>query len=355
MVGGVWGALSMGVLVALVTWGWFKANSKECAQQPAQGSSNLHRHKDIADEKDGDLTKANELRASVPDSPIKAVSSCVDDTLDITEITGNCSDNPVPVISATEGLCSSEQVCDPLSEDDPKQPQPFKDFMTNSPSIGKDPNHCIGPTEQTSEEENNENANQTKHCQKLHEFSLSNDEDLDHKWQIESGCLSNETPHVDNSNDDNSDLHKESATLSTEMTRNDEEWEILEQPNTWEMETKVSCEADQAAKKIAAVSPLPLKTIEVKFEVHYVTQLESQILAVTGNHEHLGQWETFVPLKPGKDGLWSGSILLPVNSKIEWKFVVVEDGKVRRWEECLNRCLETSHEDIPVHHHWGCQ
>eukprot|EP00062_Callorhinchus_milii_P025650 gi/632986862/ref/XP_007910474.1/ PREDICTED: starch-binding domain-containing protein 1 [Callorhinchus milii] len=227
--------------------------------------------------------------------------------------------------------------------------------MTNSSSIGKDPNHCIGTTEQNSKEEGNyENKNQTEHCQKLHECSVLKDEDLDHKYQSESGCLSNETFDIDNSNDNNSDLPKE-PTLLTEMTKDDEEWEILEEPNTLEVETKVSPEIDHAAKKIAAVSPLPLKIIVVKFQVHYVTELESQILAVMGNHEHLGQWENYVPLKPGKDGFWSGSVLLPMNSKIEWKFVMVENGKVRRWEECLNRCLETSHEDIAVHRCWGFQ
>ncbi|XP_048391661.1 uncharacterized protein stbd1 isoform X2 [Stegostoma tigrinum] len=114
-----------------------------------------------------------------------------------------------------------------------------------------------------------------------------------------------------------------------------------------------SSEPENIARKVAAVSPLPLNNVSVNFNVHYITYLDSQILAVTGNHECLGQWERYVPLKPNKDGFWSSSILLPVNSKIEWKFVVVEDGKICRWEECFNRMLETGHEDFEVYQCWG--
>ncbi|XP_069779211.1 uncharacterized protein stbd1 [Narcine bancroftii] len=117
--------------------------------------------------------------------------------------------------------------------------------------------------------------------------------------------------------------------------------------------TATSPELENMAKKVAAVSPLPVNNVSVTFNVHYITCSNSQFLAVIGNHECLGQWDTCVPLKPNKDGFWSNSILLPVHSKFEWKYVVVEHGKICRWEECLNRCLETSHEDMEIYQCWG--
>ncbi|XP_006010883.1 uncharacterized protein STBD1 [Latimeria chalumnae] len=112
-------------------------------------------------------------------------------------------------------------------------------------------------------------------------------------------------------------------------------------------------QVDPKSKQVLAVPPMP-QNVNVTFQVHYITTSDAQLIAVTGNHEALGDWENFLLLKPNKDGFWSDSVLLPMNTRIEWKFVVVENGKIQRWEECCNRCLETSHEDIKAHQWWGC-
>ncbi|OCT97297.1 hypothetical protein XELAEV_18009523mg [Xenopus laevis] len=93
-------------------------------------------------------------------------------------------------------------------------------------------------------------------------------------------------------------------------------------------------------KRVAAVQPMP-HSIKVDFKVHYITNSDTQWLAVTGNNEKLGGWETFVLLKSGKDGFRSHSAILPADTNVEWKFVMVENGKIKRWEECSNRSLTT--------------
>lgn len=105
-------------------------------------------------------------------------------------------------------------------------------------------------------------------------------------------------------------------------------------------------------KRIAAVPPMP-QTVHVVFRVHYITRLDGQQIAITGDHECLGQWRHYIPLRCDKDGFWSDSVVLPFDTSVEWKFVVVESGKVVRWEECANRTLVTQHEDQVAHKCWG--
>ncbi|XP_054447788.1 starch-binding domain-containing protein 1 [Pteronotus mesoamericanus] len=93
--------------------------------------------------------------------------------------------------------------------------------------------------------------------------------------------------------------------------------------------------------------------VSVRFQVHYITSTGVQFIAVTGDHEKLGRWDTYIPLQHGKDGFWSRSVSLPADTVVEWKFVVVENGGVIRWEECSNRFLETGREDKLVHKCWG--
>uniref|UniRef100_A0A8B9C8A5 Starch-binding domain-containing protein 1 n=1 Tax=Anser brachyrhynchus TaxID=132585 RepID=A0A8B9C8A5_9AVES len=95
------------------------------------------------------------------------------------------------------------------------------------------------------------------------------------------------------------------------------------------------------------------QNIHVTFRVHYITHSDAQLIGVTGDHECLGQWHSYVPLKYDKDGFWSESVVLPVDTKVEWKFILVENGKVTRWEECGNRTLVTEHEDRIAHQWWG--
>ncbi|XP_062431019.1 starch-binding domain-containing protein 1 [Rhea pennata] len=111
-------------------------------------------------------------------------------------------------------------------------------------------------------------------------------------------------------------------------------------------------DGDLKAKRVAAVPPM-FQNIHVTFRVHYITHSDAQLIGVTGDHECLGQWHSYVPLKCDKDGFWSESIILPVDTKVEWKFILVENGKVRRWEECSNRTLVTAHEDQMAHKWWG--
>ncbi|XP_012506429.1 PREDICTED: starch-binding domain-containing protein 1 [Propithecus coquereli] len=111
-------------------------------------------------------------------------------------------------------------------------------------------------------------------------------------------------------------------------------------------------EARGKAERVAAVSS-ETRQVSVRFQVHYVTSTDGQFLAVTGDHESLGRWSTYIPLHYNRDGFWSHSVFLPADTVVEWKFVLVENGKVTRWEECSNRFLETGHEDKMVHKWWG--
>ncbi|XP_025047854.1 starch-binding domain-containing protein 1 [Alligator sinensis] len=152
-----------------------------------------------------------------------------------------------------------------------------------------------------------------------------------------------------------------------------EEWEVIPEHSVWgdasknsstdepgialsqedkELEPVDCLDGDAKAKRVAAVPPMP-QNIHVTFCVHYITHSEGQLIAVTGDHECLGQWHSYLPLKCDKDGFWSDSVVLPVDTRIEWKFILVEDGKVRRWEECDNRVMVTEHEDGMAHQWWG--
>ncbi|KAK1803660.1 hypothetical protein P4O66_021056, partial [Electrophorus voltai] len=109
-------------------------------------------------------------------------------------------------------------------------------------------------------------------------------------------------------------------------------------------------------KRVAAVSPMP-QLVRVSFRVHYITRFQNQLLAVTGSLRELGEWDSFVPLQRGEGGFWAGTVALPAESHAEWKFILVEDGKIRRWEECANRhLLVTGQEGEEIHldKSWGC-
>ncbi|XP_073493204.1 starch-binding domain-containing protein 1 [Phyllobates terribilis] len=112
-------------------------------------------------------------------------------------------------------------------------------------------------------------------------------------------------------------------------------------------------EADhQKTKKVATIQPMP-QNVNFGFKVHYITHSDSQIIAVTGDHERLGKWETYIPLTSVNGGFWSRSITLPSDTNVAWKFIMVENGKIKRWEECNNRLLKITHEDIEGQLFWG--
>ncbi|XP_016306728.1 uncharacterized protein stbd1 isoform X2 [Sinocyclocheilus anshuiensis] len=83
---------------------------------------------------------------------------------------------------------------------------------------------------------------------------------------------------------------------------------------------------------------------------------EEPLVAVTGSLQELGAWERFVPLRKAKHGFWANTISLPVESQVEWKFILVDDGRISRWEECGNRYLflTSQDEDIYLDKCWGC-
>lgn len=113
-------------------------------------------------------------------------------------------------------------------------------------------------------------------------------------------------------------------------------------------------EGDLLNKKVGMVLPMP-QLVQVSFRVHYITHSPNQILAVTGNQQELGSWESFVPLRSVENGFWFCTIGLPLDSQVEWKFILVEEGKIRRWEECENRYFAvTGQEDeILLNKNWG--
>lgn len=102
--------------------------------------------------------------------------------------------------------------------------------------------------------------------------------------------------------------------------------------------------------KMVSLEP---QQVSIRFQVHYTTSTDVQFIAVTGDHESLGGWNTYIPLYYCKDGLWSHSVFLPADTVVEWKFVLVENKKITRWEECSNRFLQTGHEDKVVRGWWG--
>ncbi|KAG7320946.1 hypothetical protein KOW79_015361 [Hemibagrus wyckioides] len=113
-------------------------------------------------------------------------------------------------------------------------------------------------------------------------------------------------------------------------------------------------EVDLLNKKVGTVLPMP-QLVKVSFRVHYITHSPNQILAVTGNQQELGSWESFVPLRSVENGFWFCSVSLPLDSQVEWKFILVEDGKIQRWEECENRCFVVTGQDEEIHldKNWG--
>ncbi|NWY45089.1 STBD1 protein, partial [Sylvia atricapilla] len=170
------------------------------------------------------------------------------------------------------------------------------------------------------------------------------------------------------SDDDCKDRSEEQPCQTDEKRDLDhEEWEVvsehlvegedgkngsMEDSDSKEWEQGDCCDGDSKTKRVAAVPPM-FQNIHVSFRVHYITHSDTQLIGVTGDHECLGQWHSYVPLRCDKDGFWSQSISLPVDTRVEWKFILVENGKVRRWEECSNRTLVTEYEDQIVHQWWG--
>uniref|UniRef100_A0A3Q3XQZ6 CBM20 domain-containing protein n=1 Tax=Mola mola TaxID=94237 RepID=A0A3Q3XQZ6_MOLML len=115
----------------------------------------------------------------------------------------------------------------------------------------------------------------------------------------------------------------------------------------------LSDENTENNKRVVAVQPMPQK-VNVTFRIHYFTQSPYQMVAITGNQPELGNWMGFIPLERAMDGYWTAVVSLPAESRVEWKFAVLDKGEVCRWEECGNRLLDTGYgDDLLVHKWWG--
>ncbi|XP_039513389.1 uncharacterized protein stbd1 [Pimephales promelas] len=140
------------------------------------------------------------------------------------------------------------------------------------------------------------------------------------------------------------------------LTANSTEEKHTQLEKEGQVKTGLAKEDEETAnKRVATVPPLS-QVVNVTFRIHYITYSPRQLVAVTGSLQELGAWKSFVPLHRAKDGFWANTITLPVESQVEWKFVLVEDGRISRWEECGNRYLFLTSQDEEVYLDkcWGC-
>lgn len=154
------------------------------------------------------------------------------------------------------------------------------------------------------------------------------------------------------------------AQLVSQDPEGHEDWEVVSRHSSWgsvglggsleasrlSLNNLVGGRGWEVDGKMVSLEP---QQVSIQFQVHYTTSTDVQFIAVTGDHESLGGWNTYIPLHYCKDGLWSHAVFLPADTVVEWKFVLVENKKVTRWEECSNRLLQTGHEDKVVHGWWG--
>ncbi|XP_043551482.1 uncharacterized protein stbd1 [Chiloscyllium plagiosum] len=381
MVSSVWTVLPLALAVALSTWLWFQRSKNQEPLENSEGagpqstspegsdrslgeSSPEDRETDGSQQDPADkitdsesdnmpVIKTTELRVSTQQPPVeqKTVALGAPDISDaVVKIRKECaqdqnlSNKQDPADSRQKNICESNQT--------------QSNSMAQATSIGQVTVHNTSMAEDCNFSKEEIYVCETKSADKIAKV----DEKTDCKDEASDQMLKldkmNRTAYLKEATDtniseNNIDMRDELECLKTEKEREDKRKFFQEHVNAESERMSTSSEPENVTRKVAAVSPLPLNNVSVNFNVHYITYLHSQILAVTGNHECLGQWERYVPLKPVKDGFWSNSILLPMNSKIEWKYVVVEDGKICRWEECFNRILETGHEDFEIYQCWG--
>ncbi|KAK2872339.1 hypothetical protein QQF64_018065 [Cirrhinus molitorella] len=187
------------------------------------------------------------------------------------------------------------------------------------------------------------------------QVSLSQEKKTDEEGTIEKKQEKNEISIMDAIMDNNEWLNVGTPEFK------DLPWftpTATEEKQTQQEQVKTGLAKDDeepANKRVATVPPL-LQAVNVTFRIHYITYSPSQLVAVTGSLQELGDWERFVPLQKAKDGFWANTISLPVESQVEWKFVLVEDGRISRWEECGNRYLflTSQDEDVYLDKCWGC-
>ncbi|XP_047575534.1 starch-binding domain-containing protein 1 [Lutra lutra] len=160
--------------------------------------------------------------------------------------------------------------------------------------------------------------------------------------------------------------------LSNQDRVDNEDWEMVSRHSSWgDVSMSGSLEApglspnqgmdcgqiggqevDMRRQKAGAASS-GSQRVRIHFQVHYVPSAGSQLVAITGDHESLGRWKSYIALQHSKDGFWFRSVPLPADTVVAWKFIVVDNGEITRWEECSNRSLDTGCEDKVVQKWWG--
>ncbi|XP_051866404.1 uncharacterized protein stbd1 [Pristis pectinata] len=356
-----WTVLPVAAVVALATWIWWsRGRNREGLETPSAVPDSDGSARSSAQEESGggppdgaavkaDIERANvlevketaELTVDVQPSPVKQKSvtsepKVISDTM----VSDQREMDLAPALSNKQDWPAVEQISNKIQTE----------MVTPPTSGGESPVHNTHVTEYNLGQEKRHVCEKIKPMEEALNKSDHEDEALDLVSTVDQKFVSTDN-HIIQTNKVSSESNAD-VLIETEIEKDKRKSFKLVFKDESER-TAASPESENMTKKVAAVSPLPLNNVSVSFNVHYMTCLDSQILAVTGNHECLGQWENYVPLKPNKDGFWSNSVLLPVNSRFEWKYVVVENGKIWRWEECLNRCLETFHEDMEMYQCWG--
>lgn len=167
------------------------------------------------------------------------------------------------------------------------------------------------------------------------------------------------------------------ARLDSQELTDHEDWEVVSRHSSWgeiglgssleafvlsppegmeygrDILVEVKSQVEEVKTEKAVALSSESQSVRIRFQTHYIPSTDVQAIAVTGDHECLGKWNTYFPLQYRQEGLWSHSMLLPAETGVEWKFVVVEHGQITRWEECSNRFLETGSKDKVVHKWWG--
>uniref|UniRef100_A0A8C8RPD9 Starch-binding domain-containing protein 1 n=1 Tax=Pelusios castaneus TaxID=367368 RepID=A0A8C8RPD9_9SAUR len=328
--GGLWTALLMGLLAALLAWFWYGRGGEEPPAEPEQ--------------RGGTEQPAGEPRGAA--EPLLENSDCV-----LSETTASVLASPQESIENLATTPRGEHVSS--QSDDAPGECPETESLVKEPST---------PLMNYSEFLRSETIGSSPAESEV--LKLPEGEAL--CWDTLAGASPSSGVHKDKT-------EQPAQTLEYQDLVDHEDWEVVpehsacgdasknnsavnadasDSQNNKELELADFLEADSKAKRVAAVPPMP-QNIHVNFRVHYITHNDAQLIAVTGDHECLGEWHNYIPLKCDKDGFWSDTIILPADTKIEWKFILVENRKVTRWEECNNRTLMTEHEDGTAHQWWG--
>uniref|UniRef100_A0A4W5R7S3 CBM20 domain-containing protein n=1 Tax=Hucho hucho TaxID=62062 RepID=A0A4W5R7S3_9TELE len=254
-------------------------------------------------------------------------------------------------------------------------------FEKQPDSLGRDPNgHCVlhdnamgglsrEPTEARDthvvSEQKGEGANKSmdtrveSSCQEVEINIMEATMDCN-EWMTVSGTDAEGNVHAPwvRISHSSVDCSAEAEHHPTETPHNADGSTTADAPASMVKETEttpVSLDGDLQENKMAAVIPIEPHAVQVRFCIHYHTLSVWQELAVTGNQPELGSWKGFVPLERGQDGFWASWVALPAERLVEWKFVLVENGEIQRWEESENRHLETGHGGgvVNLNRWWG--